>query len=566
MPVTRCTSARQAALACFTLLSLLAACGGADDPPAAPAPAPQSPPAPPSPGGTRVAGVFQGPLGAAVVLQNNAGDDLPLTIPSAGATLRYDELAFNFNQLLADGSAYAVSLKTAPVDHSCSVYQGANGTLPTESTPLRVGCEITDDLVSRSTDDAVLGTFFDSFAPSIGGADVPVGSTATAHGEGRYVAFVSGAPGMGGATGSNRQVYWRDRLTGETVLVSANAAGQQGNGQSQAPVVSADGQTVAFESFATNLDGADTNGARDVFVWSAARRGLGAVRVSVGAGGAQGNSHSWEPTLSGDGSLVAFTTNASNLTGGASGPNVVLRNLATGVNTLVTTDATGAGVGGSSPMLSESGARLAFYSFSSKITEGDTNDLWDVFVYDSATGAKRRVSLRDGGGERDVGTESRSRGVWPSISGDGRYVAYATTSTNVVAGDTNGLQDVFVVEVDTGRVVRASVSDAGVQGDGDSPLGQGERPALSYDGQWVAFSTRASNLGVPINNVVMRQWATGQTHRVSDLAISTVGAPVMSRKGAYVAFGAGMPRDSRFASTGLFAHYTGVARAFAWQD
>jgi Tol biopolymer transport system component len=399
---------------------------------------------------------------------------------------------------------------------------------------------------------------------------VAVGATTQGYGEGRFAAFVSNAPGLGGATGAKRQVFWRDRFTGETLLVSASAAGVEGNGDSFAPALSADGLTVAFESYASNLVANDTNAVRDVFVWSAQNRSASALRVSVGAGGVEANAESYEPALSGDGRVIAFSSGASNLTAGVSGTstiNVYRRDLVGNTNTLVSvSSSTALSVGGGRPALSEDGKRLAFYSFSDAVAAGDSNNLWDIFVYDSTTGLTARVSLPQGGGERNQGTESASRVVAPAISGDGRYVAFATTATNMVAGDTNALQDVFVVDTQTGTVTRASVSSAGLQGDADSPVGQGERPSLSHDGSWIGFSSGATNLGAPAGNALMHNLLTGETRALSSMSGSSVGPVVLSRGASYGLFGAGDRLDSRFASSGLFARFTGVGRAFWWYD
>ena len=501
------------------------------------------------------------------MLQNNGGDDLSVTVARAtGNTDHYDETAFSFATPLANAAPYQVTVKTAPTGQTCSVYKGASGTMPVAAQALRVGCEITYDLVSRSSNDAVKGTYFDSSAPVIGGSAEAIGATTQAYGEGRFVAFVSNAVGIGGATGAHRQIFWRDRLTGETKLVSATAAGVEGNGDSWAPAISADGLVVVFESYASNLVAGDTNGVRDVFGWSA--QDAAVERVSVGAGGVQANAASYGPTVSGDGRVVAFLSGASNLTPGVSGTSaihVVRRDQVAGINTLVSVNASGAPQEAANPVLSEDGNRLAFSSFW-PLLASDTNNLWDIYVYDHAAASLQRVSLTSTGGERNQGTESASRSVAPAISGNGRYVAYATTASNVVPGDTNGMQDVFVTDTQTGSVVRASVDSAGTQGNADSPSGQGERAALSADGQWVAFSTSASNLGAPASNVLMRNWATGETRVLSSQTGSSVGAVSMSRRGAYAVFGAGAQLDGRFSSSGLFARFTGVARSWWWAD
>jgi Tol biopolymer transport system component len=517
-------------------------------------------------------GELRAPVGSAVTLRNNGGDDLALTMPAfAGSTDLYNALAFTFATPLADGTSYGVTLATTPVNQTCSAYKGASGTMPAAAGALKVGCEWTYEHVSRNTDGTVRGTYSSSSAPVLGGAAGAVGSTPDGYGDGRFVAFVS-TTNLGGAPTGFRQIYFRDRLTGEVVLVSKNAAGVEGNNNSFAPAISADGLTVVFESTASNLVAGDTNGVSDIFKWSALSRTI--ERVSVGPAGEQANGTSNGPTVSGDGKIIAFATGASNLTTGVSGNstiNVVRRDLTTGTNTLITRGTVGSGngigVGGSQPALSEDGNRLAFYSFSSQLVAADNNGLWDIFVYQHDNGSVRRITLTASGGERDQGTESASRIVAPAISGNGRFVAYATTSTNVVAGDTNGLQDVFVVDLDGPGIAvkRVSVNGA-TQGNGDSPKGQGERPALSADGTWVAFTTNASNLGVPLDNVLMANVATGELRAVTSLNSNVSGPASISRSAAYVVFGANSQLDGRFANTGLFARFTGLARAWWWLD
>jgi hypothetical protein len=437
---------------------------------------------------------------------------------------------------------------------------------------LRVGCEVTYDLVSRSSNDAVRGTYFDSRDPVIGGSVEAIGATSQGYGEGRFIAFVSSAVGIGGSTGAHRQVFWRDQLTGETKLLSGTAAGVEGNGDSWAPAISADGLAVAFESYASNLVAGDTNGVRDVFGWSALDP-AGVDRLSVGPGGVEGNAASYSPTVSGDGRVVAFLSGASNLTPGVSGingTNVIRRDVVAATNKLVSVNAAGVAQDAGNPVLSEDGNRLAFSTFW-PLLASDTNNLWDIYVYDHTASSLQRVSLTSTGGERNQGTESASRSVAPAISGDGRFVAYATTATNVVPGDTNGVQDVFVTDTQTGAVTRASVSSSGAQGNADSPVGQGERVALSYDGTWVAFSTASNTLGVGagttgISNVVMHNRVTGETRAVTNQTTGSVGPAAMSRSGAYVVFGAATQLDGRFSSSGLFSRFTGVTRAWWWID
>lgn len=406
--------------------------------------------------------------------------------------------------------------------------------------------QATNELVSRSTDGKSVGTFYDSTAPVIGG---------TGEDEGRFVAFISSAKGLGGSLGKYRQIIWRDRKTGETRLVSRGMNGVEGNQNSFAPAISADGMAIAYESYATNLVPIDTNGVRDIFVWNA-KTGT-TTAVSTGPGEIETNSESFEPTISGNGRFIAYTSGASNITPGVEGTstvNVYLKDMLSGSTKLITIDPkTKKGVGGSRPSISEDGSKLAFYSFASTLAEGDKNNLWDIFIYDAGNPKLRRISLTQSGSDRDQGTESSSRVVSPSISGDGRRVAYATTAANMVGNDTNKLQDVFVTDTTGGNVVRASTAALGSQGDGDSPIGQGEKIAITYNGNLVAFNTNAKNLG---GNLVVRHVAAGETIAVSRDLTSAVGTPAISRTGKCVIYGSNKRLDPKFASSGIFVTCT----------
>lgn len=553
----------------LSVLATLAACGGGGGGGGAPAPGPGPGPAP-SPGtGTALTGKLIGPVGGQTVLQNNGADDLAVTVV-VGTTARYGQTDFTFATGQPDGASYLLSVLTPAPGQTCAPFAGDSGTMPMAANSVWVGCEHTYDHLVRSTDDSVVGGYSGSQAPMLGGSNGPVGSTGNAYGEGRFAVFTSAVAGLDGASGAQRQVFWRDRYTGETKLVSAGAGGVEGNSYSYLPAISADGLTVAFESVATNLVADDTNGVSDVFVWSALNPSAGVQRVSVGAGNVQANAGSFKPSLSGDGRVVAFQSAATNLTAtSTSGVGMFRRDLVTGTNTHVSRTATGTPYEGRNAVLSEDGNRLAFDTYW-PLLASDVNNLWDIYVYDHRTGGLARVSLTSTGGERNQGSESASRSVAPAISGNGLYVAYATTATNVVPGDTNGFQDVFVVEIDTGSVVRASVSNTGAQGNGDSPVGQGERLSLSYDGKWVAFTTRATNLVTDTagTSVLMRNWETNETRALTNSTAGNVDGPVsMSRSAAYVAFWAGTALDPRFsANSGLFAHFTGLVRAFTWVE
>jgi Tol biopolymer transport system component len=177
-------------------------------------------------------------------------------------------------------------------------------------------------------------------------------------------------------------IFVRDTVTGRTTRVSVSSRERQANAGSQQASISADGRYVAFVSFASNLVAGDTNGTWDVFMRDTAKGKT--TRVSVSSGGQQGNDQSGTPSISADGRYVAF------------------------------------------------------YSYASNLVAGDTNGKADVFVRDTVTGRTTRVSVSSR--ER----QGNGYSYEPSISTDGRYVAFYSLASNLVAGDTNTAGDIFV--------------------------------------------------------------------------------------------------------------------------
>jgi hypothetical protein len=517
-------------------------------------------------------------------LQNNGGDNMAATVTQLG-TNSYDKTSFTFPTQLSSGATYSVSVLTPPTGQSCSVFSGGAGTTPMTANSLWVGCETINDDLSRSTDNSWYGAYSGVGSPMLGGSSTAVGTTTTAYGEGRYAVFISDQVGIASnASGTYREVFWRDRYTGKTLLVSATAAGVEGNGDSFAPVISADGQTVAFESSATNLVTGDTSSASDIFVWSALAPNAGVTRVSVGPSGVEatnsgGAAASNNPTLSGDGKVIAFESTATNLDplvtlAGGSVTFVYRRDLTTNTTKLISIDNIGEGKSGHLPILSEDGKRMVFESYDPLVASDNVTSMWDIYLYDDTTASLTRVSMTSTGGEKEQGKDSTSSIVASTISGNGRYVAYATSATNIVPGGTTiGLVNLYVVDTTPVNgvmpVTLASVSSTGVQADSNTPDGgQGERASFSYDGQWISFTSAATNLDSSTpsgTNVFMHNNTTGETRALTVPANFGAAGPVsMSRTGAYVAYWDGSQLDSRFAAAGLFATFTGLQKAFFW--
>ena len=182
-----------------------------------------------------------------------------------------------------------------------------------------------------------------------------------------------------------------------------------------------------------------------LLVLPAAGAGPGATtRVSVGPGNAQGNGRSFIPALSADGRYAAFYSDASNLVAGDTNGarDVFVRDLQTGETTRVSVSTSGAEANGDSfaPAVSSDGRFVAFASSASNLVDGDTNDANDVFVRDRQTNTTTRVSVGFDGSQANGGSDQ------PSLSGDGRLVAFTSAATNIVAGDLNGVRDAFVYD------------------------------------------------------------------------------------------------------------------------
>ena len=406
------------------------------------------------------------------------------------------------------------------------------------------------DLVTRSIDNKIFNTYYESALPVIAGKGDD---------EARYVAFVMYGKNIDGSNGNYRQIFWRDRKTGSTKLVSKTASGEQGNGNSSAPSISSDGRFVVFETYATNFSTGDNNTVRDVYLWDKTTEQLKLISKSIS--GTTANGESYEPVISGDGNTIAYTSNASDivkLEPVFNTPNVYVCDVNGGGTAFITKDfETGKAAGGYAPSISDDGSKIAFCAYTSRLVKNDVNNLWDIFLWQSGATTLKRISMTASGGERNQGTESSSRVVWPSISGNGEFVVFATTATNMESSeDKNASQDIFLYNTVTENVNRVTKINGTSEPNGDSPIGQGERIGISYDGSWVAYNTNASNLGVPKGNIVIQNTQDGKIIPITTSTYGSTARPVLSRYGNYVAAGCSEKYDQRFPSSGIFVIYT----------
>lgn len=326
--------------------------------------------------------------------------------------------------------------------------------------------------------------------------------------DGRYVAFYSYASNLvPGDTNGRYDVFIRDRQNGTTTLVSGGISGP-GNGDAFDPSVSADGRYVAFYSKATNLVSGGTNGQYQVFVRD--RQTGTTTLVSTGANG-QGNNSSASPTISANGRYITFYSSASNLTpeGGNGFYQTYVRDLQTGTTTLVSTGANGEGNGQSyyPSAISADGRYIAFASNSTNLALGGTNGRWQIFLRDQQTGTTRLVSSGTGG-------QANQDSYDVSISADGSRIAFDSSADNLVAGTSSFISNVYVSDWQSGAIALVSVDSAGQVGNSYST-----DPSISASGRYVAFDSGATNLVAGDTNghydVFLHDLQTGITKRIS---------------------------------------------------
>ncbi|MCA9044835.1 MAG: VCBS repeat-containing protein [Planctomycetaceae bacterium] len=252
---------------------------------------------------------------------------------------------------------------------------------------------------------------------------------------GRFVVFHSYAQNLvEDDNTSTSDIYLADLQTGELELISRKFNGNRNasNHSSTAADVSNDGRFVVFQSEGNNLVADDRNGMIDIFLYD--RQTAEMTRVSQAVGGGDSNNHSYSPHISGDGRYVVYASAATNL------------------------------------------------------IDGDGNGQMDVFRYDRTTGETVRVNAALSG-------EANGWAVAPSISNDGRFVAFDSSASNLVAGDTNRAIDVFIVDMNSGTTQRIE----GLNGQADS---HSWYPRITGDGNVVAFESDATNLSnVSVNNI-----------------------------------------------------------------
>lgn len=390
--------------------------------------------------------------------------------------------------------------------------------------------------------------------------------------DGRFVAFDSSAGNLvSGDNNGVQDVFLRDLKTGSTQRVSLGGAGNEGNGGSSVLALSNDGRFVTFLSEAGNLVAGDNNGIADVFVRDLKKART--QRIFVNSADEQGYPANYGFSISANGRFLAFSSNAGNLvpddTNGVS--DVFVRDLKTGVTRRASVDSSGVeGNNGSGTdysgsydrrVLSADGRFVTFTSGASNLVDGDTNGLMDVFVRDMKIGVTERVSISSSGEETSISGYDPSEycaGAWfsiysgsPSLSADGRFVAFESDACNLVEGDTNNGfysvgydypgTDIFIHDRKTGETKLASIDSSGVQ------VGLSYDPSISRNGRYVAFTSfyggELNLLYYITSNIVVHDLKTGETRLASIDPVA----------GDYYYFGSQRPRIS---DTGRFISFS----------
>lgn len=323
--------------------------------------------------------------------------------------------------------------------------------------------------------------------------------------DGNFIAYSSGATNLvTGDTNGVRDIFLYERVTKKTSRVSLASNGIQGNNNSSSPVLSSDGRFIVYASSASNLVASDTNTKWDLFLYDNVNKRT--TRVNVSSSGTQANGdvdYYDNASISGDGRFVAYASSATNLVSGDNNGkwDIFLYDVANKTTSRVSVSSAGLQGNGDSgfyydsPSLSANGRFVAYTSSASNLVSGDNNGVSDIFVYDTANKTTRRVSVNSSG------QQANGESSLPSISRDGRYIAFTSSATNLVSGDTNGVSDVFVFDTVTQRTTRVSVSSSGAQATGGISGEGSTSAAISGDGRYIGYNSWSTNLvGGDTNN------------------------------------------------------------------
>jgi Tol biopolymer transport system component len=418
-------------------------------------------------------------LGLALVLTPSASaakHDVDLVSRATGAAGAKGNGRSSAPAISDDGRFVAFESESSNLDPD-----DLDGTMPGGGVFVRDLATGTTTLVSRATGIAGVKANDESWAAAISA-------------DGRYVAFASAASNLHPEDGDGiSDIFVRDLRAHTTTLVSraAGESGEKADDGSSYPSITPDGRFVAFSSDASNLDPDDTDATRDVFVRDLRGNTTTLVSRATGIAGAKGNDRSYEPSISADGNVVAFNSQATNVHPDDSdaSPDVYVRDLAASTTTLASRATGVAGVNAGDalrPEISANGRVVAFMSQTDRLDPADDGDTdQDVYVRDLDANTTTLVSRADGA----TGASADHYSSDPELSADGRLVAFQSEGQNLHPDDGDSRYDVYVRDVAANTTTLVSRDAAGAKGNGYS-----YHPAISADGRYVTYASAATNL------------------------------------------------------------------------
>jgi PKD repeat protein/Tol biopolymer transport system component len=360
--------------------------------------------------------------------------------------------------------------------------------------------------------------------------------------DGRYVVFDSIAANL--VTNDNNStwdIYLRDRLNQVTIRLTTSSSGGDSDGASIDPVISDDGTTIVFSSSATNLVEDDANHVADIFRFDVLNNDL--LRITASQENNEGNNDSDAPDISADGRYIVYESNATNLTldednNGVT--DVFIYDSQTGETERVSVnseDEEGNGIS-RNPSVSDDGRFIVFDSQSNNLVDSDNNNVSDIFLRDRLLGETYRVNIND------ESIEANGSSSIPVISGIGTVIAYSSVASNLVENDNNSVRDIFVRDLISGTTSRVSVSNSGAEGDSTtfSSLGMdasGRYIVFYSEASNLVDSDANLAWDVFIHDRELRQTSLASIDANGQQGNASSFVPAISAGGHYVVFGSG---------------------------
>ncbi|MFN0204837.1 MAG: TolB family protein [Planctomycetota bacterium] len=304
--------------------------------------------------------------------------------------------------------------------------------------------------------------------------------------DGQFIAFVSAASDLvENDTNNVADVFWYDRSENEIRRISVASDETEGNAVSMSPSISADGRYVVFVSYASNLVANDTNSVADIFVYDSLTGNIG--RASLHTDGSEANDHSVSCVISGDGNFVIFKSLASNLVDGDTNAvaDLFSYSIVDETTVLVSLTSEGFQANGVSSFasVSDDGRYVAFASDANNFVANDDNNASDVFVRDMLLGTTIHIS------KSTAGQHGNGASTEPRMDGNGLFVVFRSSATNFDLLDVNGIDDIYFRHLGMETTTRVSVSTKGIAANANCRI-----PSISLDGRYISFVSTSSTL------------------------------------------------------------------------